>query len=162
MKTPSISLSNSSILDKEFLNLLTAKDDEFILAKIDPMLEEAHFYFEGVLNSKKCLTCVDPQSIHIENDIIPALEIIEQILFQWIAGKVIEKSSLDAWENSKFYDEMWLFRREDWLIKFLHMISLSCQDGEFSKWRKCWVVACRCNSIFRKGSFFSQLVNGFM
>lgn len=39
------------------------------------MLEEAHFYFEDVLNSEKPLACADPNKIYIENDIIPTLEI---------------------------------------------------------------------------------------
>ena len=92
MKTPGISLSNSSNLDKEFSNLLEAKDDGFVLIEINSMLGKAHFYLEGVLNSKKPLLCADPKGMCTENEIIPALKILEKVLFEWIVGKRVENS----------------------------------------------------------------------
>ena len=63
MKIPGISLSNSSDLDKEFSNLLAAKDDGFVLIEIDSMLGKANFYLEDVLNSERPLACADSKSM---------------------------------------------------------------------------------------------------
>ncbi len=63
MKTPGINFFNSSTLDKEFSNFLSAKGDGFIQTEIDHMFERAHFYLEGVLNSEKPLLCVDPKGM---------------------------------------------------------------------------------------------------
>ena len=125
------------------------------------MFEKAHFYVEGVLNFEKPLLCVDPKGMCAENDIILALKILEQALFQCIVGKGLENSLQSDQENTKFYDEMWLFGHDDWWIRLLCMISLKYQEDEFSKW-KCRVAPCRHNLLFRKGSFFSQPVNGFV
>ena len=97
-----------------------------------------------------------------EGDVIFSFWMLDHESFQFEATNDAENSMLEDLGNSKIYDKLWLFEKNVYFSKFLHNIIFTSNNKESIQTKWCWDLSCECNLLFRKDSYFSQPMNGFV
>lgn len=97
-----------------------------------------------------------------KGDVMFSFRMLEHEFYLLEIANGVESFMLEDLGNSEVYDELCLFEQNAYFSKSLCNINFTCSKKEFIQKKWCWFLSCQYNSLFRRGSYFCQPVNGFV